>query len=145
MRRLRMRACGFALLLCAVPLVSCSEKADLSSFEPQYVGSYRLIRRSTGLGPLPFAAEVHLAADKRFTMTSVPAAWLGYESDAESIQTCSGTWRAGDDGDGSLTLEFSITAIDGKNATHAALARAEKNGFRFGPQGNTLFARHPER
>jgi hypothetical protein len=145
MRRLQMRACGSVLLLFAVPLASCSERADLSKFEPKYVGSYRHTVRSQGLKPLPFLAEAQLGADKRFTMTSVPAAWLGYQSDAELIQTCSGTWRVGDDGDGSLTLEFSITEIDGKNATHATRARAAKDGFYIGPNSSTLFAFHPER
>ncbi len=39
-----------------------------------------------------------------------------------------------------LAIEFSITAIDGRNTTHVASARAAKDGFLLG-QGSILFAR----
>ncbi len=145
-----MNTSRFTLLLIAIPLASCSarpdlSRPDLSEFEPEYVGDYRHNERSQGLRPLPFLAEAHLGPDKHFTMTCIPPAWLGYQSDMELIQTCSGTWRMGDDGDGSLTLEFSITSINGKSATHATSARAAKDGFYIGEISSILFAFYPER
>ena len=101
------------------------------------------------LMPQPLLAEARTSgADKVVQPTSscpLRNCLFEYPSGAELIKTCSGTWRAGDDGDGSLTLEFSITEIDGNKASHATQARAAKDGFYLGPQFSTLFARLPAR
>lgn len=112
------------------------QQPNHKEFEPEFVGHYRHGDLVNGANELPFLPEVSLEADGRFTMTMVPPAWLAYPAGGEFLHQCSGSWRVGDDGDGSLTLEFFITSIDGAKAEHSARARAMSNGFFFDAPGS---------
>jgi hypothetical protein len=112
------------------------QERSLQEFEPQYVGRYRHGDLVTGANTLPFLPEASLESDGRFTMTMVPSAWLAYSACGQFLHQCSGSWRAGDDGDGSLTLEFFITSVDGAKAEHSARARAMSDGFYFDAPGS---------
>ncbi len=107
--------------------------SDAAMFDPRYIGHYRLTQRSIGSATMPIVSEAQLAPDHQFTMTLIPAEWMASGPRSEVIQKCSGTWRIGDDGDGSVTLEFTITSADEKRVLYKMTARAQDKGFYFDP------------
>jgi hypothetical protein len=119
-------------------IMAPATKPDLSELTPKLAGHYRYGGHAHGGKTLPRQPEILLEADGRCRMIDVPAIWLEYPG--TPVLNCSGAWQPGDDGDGSLTLEFTLTDIDGVAVHHFVHARAMQDGFYFESSGADFLA-----
>lgn len=80
-----------------------------------YVGTYRP-RPQPGTRPYDPPPVMTLSPDGTFVMTDIPGEWLDGRVDDLAPRPVSirGTWRAGDDGDGSWEFLVAVTWTDGK-------------------------------